>query len=261
MKRSIGRWVALLVALMMATPSAALADWVDNFEGGLEQTWSFDNLKADMSGSSSSFTAGEVNDELVLTDPTIPGAGGAGIGFGVVPEEFRDALVWGIVNPSESPDTNAIIGILGRIDAVNMTGYALTLTYDKGRYPADMDISRIDQGADYESLVSEDFLPDGELPGSDSYYLELEMRGPNLEGRVYDSPGGTLLQSVSATDPNFFDRGMSGVLVLADETTASGSNPLYGAFDFVGSMAVPEPSAMLLLVLGASMLSLRRRRR
>lgn len=260
MKRSIGRWVALLVALTMATPSAALADWVDNFEGGLEQSWIFDNLKGDMSGPSGTFSAEVVGDELVLTDPTVPGAGGAGIGFGVVSEEFRDALVWGIVNPSESADTNAIIGILGRIDAVNLTGYALTLTYDKGRYPADMDISRIDPGADYTSLVSDDFLPDGELPGSDSYYLELEMRGPNLEGRVYDSPGGTLLQSVSATDPSY-EQGISGVLVIADETMESGSNPLYGAFDFVGSMAVPEPSAVLLLVLGASMLSLRRRRR
>lgn len=261
MKRSIGRWGCLLAVLTMSCPSASLADWVDNFEGDptnnyLEQTWLFGH-QTGSGGTSSTFDAAVDGAKLVLQDETPPAAGGAFIGFGVVPETFGNAMVSGIVNPAEEGDMNAIVGLLGRTDPVDMTGYILTVTYDPGEWEGHMDISRADGGGTYVSLTSDPFIAGS--PGSESYYLELEMRGPNLEGRVYDSPGGTLLHSLSTVDTNYAS-GYSGVVVSADPAQTSILQPLKGAFDFVASATVPEPSTMLLLVLGGSVLAVGRRR-
>ena len=61
-----------VAAIALACTLPVHADWSDNFNGGLQQAWQFGTLEI-----SSTFSAGAVNDQLVLTDTTVPGDGGA----------------------------------------------------------------------------------------------------------------------------------------------------------------------------------------
>ena len=67
--------------------------------GDLQAPWQFGSLTG-VGGSSGTFTAGSVNNQLQLADSTSAAAGGAAAGFGIVPDLLDDQRVTGILNPN-----------------------------------------------------------------------------------------------------------------------------------------------------------------
>jgi hypothetical protein len=100
---------------------------------------------------------------------------------------------------------------------------------------------------------------------SRSYFLQADVVGNHVSGRLFDSPGGTQLLTLDYTD-----RGVGGPVITSGESGLSvvsdrdGSHPLFlnGTFDNFTSTAVPEPGAAAAgAFLGLALLRRRRSRR
>ncbi len=238
--------VALAALLALGAP--AKADWIDTFDGNLG-LWGFGNLNG-FGGSSPTFNASIVSSTLQLTDPTIPNALGAGIGFGVQAELFTDVLVSAVLNPGHASNLNGDVGLLGRANLATLSTYSATLDFTNGS----IDLSRTVAGTTAG-------LATGSISGftsTNSVFLQLSIVGSNLQARYYDAPGGTLLASLSASDATFAS-GQAGVVV----SSANDNLALLGTWDTVAAK-VPEPAEILMLLGGGAVLGLiavRRRRR
>lgn len=248
------RGLALLVGLTVSfVNSTASADWSDDFSGGTtHESWYTVGLDATFNPSGSFSAAVISGDVFELNDPTSAAAGGSAIGLGVVNQPFSDVLVSGIVNPLGEGDMNRDIGLIARANLATLQVYALTVDLTSG----DVDLTRSDGAGGQVEL---DNAPLSGISPADSVYLEFELRGSNIEGRVYDAPGGSLLQTVQAIDSHYA-QGVSGILGSIENPTA----PFRATFDNVSAITVvPEPStfAMLLGLVGAGLLGFLRRLR
>ncbi|TWU05153.1 PEP-CTERM motif protein [Symmachiella macrocystis] len=215
--------ICLLSLVLACSPTRA--NWIDTFDGGLDQTWYFGNSPA-----SSTFSASTVGNVLRIEDPAPVFSGGSAFGFGYVNETFSNVRVSGIVNPGDLTNVNSDHTLIARANPSVLSAYALTLDYRNdatGDLQGTVILSRIDPSAVTNDLVIESI---GE---SDSFYLEFDVFGSTLTGRVYDQPGGTLLKTVSASD-SAFANGVSGVAASADFF----DEPLLAEFDNVASSVI-----------------------
>ncbi|WP_339910360.1 PEP-CTERM sorting domain-containing protein [Symmachiella dynata] len=222
--KSFGMGAACLLTLVLAC-SPAHANWIDTFDGGFDQPWIFGN-----SPTSSTFSAVSVGNVLRVEDPTPVFSGGSAFGFGYVNETFSNVRVSGSVNPNNLNNVNSDHTLLARANPSVLSAYALTLDYRNdatGNLQGTVVLSRIDPGAVTNDLVIES------IGDSDSFYLEFDVFGSTLTGRVYDQPGGTLLKTVSASD-SAFASGVSGVAASADFF----DEPLLAEFDNVASSVI-----------------------
>jgi len=237
----------VLLSSLALSPSAS-ADWSDNFNGGLQQSWQFGSV--DGAGNpSATFTGGATGDQLVMSDTNAAAAGGAGAGFGVViSETFTDVRMSGVVNPNGDAATAGTLRLLARGNLLTAQFYAAEINYTSG----DLIIFRNDNLATATNLVS---APIAGLTSSQSLLVDFSIIGDTLKARAFDASGGQLLASVSATDSTHAG-GLSGVLANANDF----SLPMLGVWDDVSASVVPEPTTSLMLItaIGAA-LSARRR--
>jgi hypothetical protein len=191
------------------------ADWSDNFNGGLQQVWQFGNVEG-----SNTFSAGSVNNRLVLTDTRSPSQGGAATGFGVViTQSLGDVRMSGRINPGNSQDINDSVGLLIRGNLLNQTFYMAEINYTD----QDLIIYR-NGGPDGDRNIAVEPIPD--LVFTDSLFVEIEAVGQNLQAWVYDAPGGNLRATTSVVDTSF-SSGLAGVLVNENFS----SIPVLGVWD------------------------------
>lgn len=214
------KWVAC-AALLTACTGIAHADWSDNFDAGLQQSWSFGDPDA-----RPGFSAGAVGGELVITNSSTPDGGGSSTGFGVViTESFTDVKMTGIINPSGDGNINDTVGLLIRGNLLNQSFYMAEINYSEGN----LHIYR--NGGPGNSNIATEAIPS--LNFTDSVYVEVEAIGDQIEAWVYDAPGGTLRANTSVTD-NSFASGLSGVLVNEN----FGGLPMLGVWDDLTSVAI-----------------------
>ncbi|MEQ8971040.1 MAG: hypothetical protein RIE73_11670 [Coleofasciculus sp. C1-SOL-03] len=196
------------------------------------------------SGLSPTFTTSTENGILTLSDSQSANNGGSVQGFwGITDQVFTDVKVSAILNPSASTDDQLVLFARGKLNTFDT--YAATIDFFDG----DLLLSKV---VGTQAIV----LDEIEGAFSDlnrSYFLEFEVVGNRLTSRVFDSPGGTQLFSLTTTDPQeSFTSGVSGVGLQLSPTALI--NPLNGTFDNVTSVPVPEPttSAGLLLTFGVA---------
>jgi hypothetical protein len=209
---------------------SADADWSDNFNGGLQQTWNFGNLDGSQAPSGS-FQAGSVNNTLVLTDPTTAQFGGAAIGFGWVAEQFTDVTVSATLNPLAEGNLNGFVGLVARADFSTLSGYVLTYNPITGAVDLVSVAGGVQTGLDSANIGG----------GNDSLFISLTIVGDQLTGRVFDAPGGTLLGEVTAIDSEY-GSGVSGVVVQISDGAVT--TPVRGTWDNVSSV-VANPGFVL----------------
>ncbi len=238
------RFVPAVLVLLAA--SSTHAAWFDTFAGGTpQQSWVYAAQPGGFSYSQSYFSDG-----VRLESTTAVGSGGAAAVFGLVNQAFDSSVsVRAVVNPDGEDDLWLNVGILAHMDPVLRNGYSLTIKYDEATHTAD--ISKITGGTTIVGLVHEG------IPGfspTATYILELDVVGTHLTGRVYDTDENLLL-TLSAVDASPYTSGVAGILAQRDPADPT----LLGVFGMVS--AVPEPTSLLLVALGALALVPRRRRR
>lgn len=187
------------------------ADWADNFDGGLQQEWVFDSIDALQTGSSPTFSASSVNDQLLVTD-TVPGSSnGAAVGFGVVLEPFEDVFMTGVINPSNEEFISRTQTLIARASVTDSTFYAAEIFYMPSG-EVEMTIFRNDDATTTVNLATMD------IPGTytDDYYVEFLVEGSDLTSTVFDSVGGAELGSITANDA-MYASGLSGFLTFNDD--------------------------------------------
>ena len=171
---------------------------------------------------------------------------GAGTVPAISPLVFTDTVVEALVNVN-SPGSDSDVGLFLRSDGLN--GYLLALDLQDGT----LDIAEVTAGAPAtpDSIV---FGPG--FNAAEDYFLEFSAQGTTLTGRLFDEEGGTLLRSLTVSDPTRA-AGFAGVFAAVnnDGTTLRA----LGTFDNL-VIAVPEPAALGGLALGATLLAARRRR-
>ncbi|MHB0955528.1 MAG: PEP-CTERM sorting domain-containing protein [Pirellulaceae bacterium] len=224
------RHVRLVFALLLIVfSSAANANWIDTFPGGVPQeNWTFASLP-----DGSSFTQSYFDGGLQLNSTTAVGGGGAAAVFGWVNETFSLGVrVRAVVNPNgEALSRN--IGVLAQLDLGTLNGYALTIDADS------IDLSKITGGSatNIETGAIQNFSTTA------SYIVELDAFGSQITGRVYDG-NDSLLEVVSAIDSSPYTSGFAGIVAQREV----GDSTLLGTFGTIS--AVPEPSSLLLASLG-----------
>ena len=187
---------------MVFCAAVASADWADNFDGGLQQTWAF----FDPYGGTG-WTAGSVNDQLELTHPTTVGNGGSPVLFGVVPTEvFSDVRMSGWLNPNGSNDISDTLMLILRTDPNTQAFYGAEVSYDEQR----LYLYRNNPSTSSKNLA---FAEIPTLAYTDPVFLEVEAIGSSLKATAYDAPGGSVLGTTSVVDTEL-TAGLSGVLTV-----------------------------------------------
>jgi hypothetical protein len=202
----IGQVVALFVALLAAAANVR-ADWSDNFNGGLHAppggTWSW--LGADTSGAAIANYAGTaVNNRIELLSPFSGRNLGLASGFvgsstAANQHHYRNVRVSGSVGRIGLGNDN-YAGIAAR--ANNLDSYVLTI------FPQDQAVALVksrNAAPTAPITITQQVVPGFGSPNDDqNYYFVLDVldvpTGAKLVGRLYDSPGGTLLNTIFGLD-------------------------------------------------------------
>ena len=202
---------------------------------------------------SPSFMTEVENGNLVMSDTNpfgqidpISGIGGAIRGIWLdTSETFSDVRVSSFVNPEDVAATTGA-GIIARFNPLTFSGYSGFIDYDNpdtapGR--ADMVIVKFAGG-----VVGNPIRLPGVLENDESYFIEFDAVANQFDFRVFDSPGGNLINSI-----NFEDTGAGGLPVFLEGFSGLGTEanfpniPLNAVFDQITSrsITVPEPSSVL----------------
>lgn len=203
MKRRTLPFVAIFVSLFAFH---AYADWSDNFDGGLQEAWTFGSINATETGPSATVQAGSVDDRLLITDPVTGLNNGAAVGFGVVEETFSDVLVTGTINPTNDNFIAPISTLIARSSVAESTFYAAEVNYATNT----LVIFRNDDATTTVNIVESDPL---DITFTDSFHLEFTLEGADLTATLFTEEDGIELASVMANDETYAS-GFSGVLAF-----------------------------------------------
>ncbi len=237
--------------------STAMAQWSDDFEPspGSQQTWMFIGVNG--VGGAASITAdvddpvsggiGNGSERLQLAGDDVVAQGGAAIVAGVAGGSLANGVFGALVAADGEHGGDSDVGVLVRGDIDTLSGYVLTLDYDTGAF----DLSSV-AGGDADKITG--LTLTGSWSASEDYYLQLAFSGSNLTGKVYDEVGGNLLGELNATDTTYTDGACAVIAKVNDDGE-------YAAALFDDVSAVPEPSSLALLALGAVAFVLYRCRR
>lgn len=259
--RKIVPALATIVLLSSATSPLVQADWSEDFNGStLQNAWFFGSAAASGSPSptfepndqGSNYPDAIVNSQLQMSDANAVGAGGAANGFGVVLQNFTDLRYTGVINPNGNASTSDTVALIARGNIAGGQFYGAEVSFEDGKFI----IFRNDDLAGNGMDLAETTIAG--LDSGDSVFVDFRLVGDSLSAQAFDAPGGNLLGSVSATDSNY-SGGVSGVLAFF---AGDLNKPLLAEFDDLSSANfIPEPTSVLLLLVGlASNVSLRRRR-
>lgn len=216
---------------------SAKAEWLDNFNGGLQQAWTFDSLSQGTLTSSSTFSGLGTSNRLQLSDSTSALNNGALYGFGVVEtESFTDVAVSGTINPGKSSFISQTHMLIARADLADSTYYAAGINVQLN----DLMVYRSDGPGMTTTLSS---APVAGLSFTEDYYIDFVLEGDELTATLYDQSGGNEIESVTAVDATLTD-GHAGVLGQSGSGEA-----ILSVWDNVSAVAVPEPSGIRLMVM------------
>lgn len=235
--------------LVVCLTAGAHADWSEDFNGStLNNSWFFGSATGAGSPSGSfapndqfnNYPDAIVNNQLQMADSAAVGAGGAANAFGVVLEAFSDVKVTGTLNPNGNMASSDTIALIARGNIASGEFYAAELSLEDGK----LIIFRNDNLAGAASDLDEVTIPG--LDNTSSVFVDFRVVGSSVSADAYDAPGGNLLGSVSATDSNY-TAGLSGVLAFFANDL---NKPLLAEFDDLSSMAIPEPTSLVLAIAG-----------
>jgi hypothetical protein len=157
-----------------------------------------------------------------------------------------------IVNFVGSP-AGAVFGVGARLNGMNglgqLTGYAYAYEPFAAGGTGEMVLYRINPGVSITDIGSQQVT----LNPARDYRFVLDIQGDQLHGQVFEIGGGLVAERF-ATD-NTYASGFSGLIAYSQVPVP----PVDVTWDNFNA-TVPEPSACLLLTLGAALLPLRRRR-
>jgi len=254
----IGLFVVGTITCMVASTKA---DWSYDFESPLPASFVFNPI-----GPPTGTLSGGIDSGLLrLTDPQVLGGGPPVGGFGAETSQvFGDVRVSGIVNAAGNSDD--LLGFFVRGPEVfeQCCGplYTAALDFSSGFLevfkvvptPTAMNPPLITR-SNSPQQGSQPLLTDLDR----SYFLEFRVIDNVLDARVFEQPGGAELLHVHIVD----DQGLGGPPLapgIAGVAAARFAGALDGTFDNLSVTAIPEPSSVLLAVIGVATLGLRRRR-
>lgn len=242
------------VSAVLAFSSTTVFAWTETFEGGVHNIWrgavldfsgspvNISNLQLGVatSGGNGFGTVSYSNTALPALSPTsLRGV----VATGWIDQSFTDTHVSALINPNNQPHSRAL-GLLAR-SSQDFSGYILGLdTTAAGR----LFLMRRDPGFTtlYVPLAQTLFL---NANSNAAYWMEFDVVGSQLTGRLYDSDRNALLASISTMDTTL-SQGVAGVFALALDNAPASPQTItaYGEFDNVS--AVPEPSTYGLMLAG-----------
>lgn len=243
--------VAAAAVVAGFTATQASAAWVETFTTGSNSSYDQQWLITTPFGSVNQSID---NGYLELT-------GSAMVAMGLVTTEtFTDVIVSGWVNAAGTgsgtfaAQTDHLL--LARFDGTTGSGYGLVVNYELENIS--LEIAKIAGFAPAGGLGGSRFVDGAGVDTDLRLWAELSVFGdvnPVVSARIFDAPGGTLLDSLSWTDTTGdpFTSGYSGIAALPNSSGGS----YIGTFDSIRS--VPEPGTLLLLASGALMMASRRR--
>lgn len=245
-----------LATLAIAPPTRA--DWLEDFDDGFSNVWSFaatDDGGAPPATGITTFARVEAgsDDHLLMAHSTVAlpgGGGGAADVFAWVDESFADLAISADVNAAPAQGQQSVLGVLGRGDAMTGASYLAAVDFSTSRFV----IARSDDFFDFQTpLVVDDSLS---LDPNATYHIQFFLLGSTLAARLLDADTRAILSTIYVIDGHFTSGG-AGVLVETAYQVGIPVAPIIGTFDDVE--AVPEPGYGSALVVGVLAIGFRRR--
>lgn len=238
-----------ILGLLGSTTNAASADTFSiNFEEAIpEGALFFQETPNGITSFTPTTRAINDNTVLQLSDDVPFSEGGASIISIVNPVEvFGNVKVSALVNPTG--DTNDQFLLLARLNLETFDTYVAGVDFATNR----LFLNKIIGGEVPASPIVEasDILPDLHQP----YVAEFSVIGNELTARLFDEAGINQIFELSTVDTdNPLLAGATGISVdNSDVAFPNSDDPISGTIDNFAAEPVPEPSAMLgLLVVGA----------
>jgi len=271
MKSFLRRLLCTTVALLVIGASGLVAATVDNFSDlndTVNPTWTHLNLLVGSTGQTWNASTGEYQLKAPTNGASLPPAGQLGwVGSITGPISTDVSVSADIVEPTGNPTdiaTGYLLGVLARSNGVNAvagtTGYVFG--YNQSGQPGTprIEITKIKPGAQTAVVAASaaiaplDFL-------NRNYTLSLTGIGDTWTGNLFEVGNAIPIATTSGTDVNVggiapYTSGFSGVFGLS---LSLAGGPIDVTFDNFSTADVPEPTTVLLVVLGAAMLPTRRR--
>lgn len=250
-----------MVVIVLGLAGSAEADWMEDFDAGFAQSWTFaatDDVGDPPGTGVSAFEIVEAgaDDYLRISHSTTAfrdGGGGATTGFGYVSESFGDMAIVAEVNAGPLDGPQNLLGVFGRGNPLTGAAYSAGVDFANSLFV----IGRSDDAADFTVplVVDATVLIDP----SESYRIQFFLLGANLIARLIEVSTGETLSTITALD-GLYSSGVAGILVeTAYDVDDFPVAPIVGTFDDV--QAVPEPSLSILIGWGGGLLGLMRLRR
>jgi hypothetical protein len=228
----------LAVAAIVPQASFGQTSWNDTFPGGVpQQSWTLASQGS--TGATQTYGPGFT---------TLSG-NGAGAVFGFVNSPnfsgTSGITIRATLNPTTTPQ-NVTNGVLAGTNLLFGNAYTATITMGGSGF---LEIQRNSFGSATQIASTGSAFTPG-FNGLSSYVLELIV-APNssqITANAYDSTGTTLLNSISAIDPNpLTGNYVGGILMQRND-----AGLVQGTFGNVTAVGVPEPSTVTLVAGGAA---------
>lgn len=223
----------IICCVFISSLSVAKADWIDNFAGGArQQVWAFGSLP-----DGSSFTESTQVGQLTVSATTQVGLGGSAAVFGFVNQSFTDVSVRGLLNPGGVANVSDNIGVIARLNPATASAYVLTMDFGTTGLNGTLNLA-VSSGGVVTAISDAPFA----FLETNSYFVQLDVIGTNLTGRVFSSDN-TLLATVVGTNDSLTS-GLSGIVAQREPTDTA---PLLGTYGQMSSIvAIPEPTSLML---------------